>query len=66
MHGALLGVSKQLLTLWFGTKSVGTGHDLRANIATVNAQLQLIAVPSEISRKPRDVSEAAHWKGMNI
>lgn len=54
------------LTLWFGTKSVGTGHDLRANIATVNARLQLITVPSDISRKPRVVSEAAHWKGMNI
>lgn len=65
MHCALLGVSKLLLQLWTSpTHCINTNHDLRADIPLLDERISKIAVPCEVRRKPRGISDVKHWKGV--
>ena len=64
MHGALLGVSKLLLSLWTDpSRCRGTLHDLLPDILLLQERFKLIELPTEIRRKPRSISDLKHWKG---
>ena len=60
MHCVLLGVTKLLMSLWFGTTHNGKRYYIGRNIALVDKRLSEIKPPSFITRKPRKLSE--HFK----
>jgi len=60
MHCTLLGVMKQLMSLWFGTEHNKEKYYISRHISVVDQRLKEIKLPSIISRKPRAISE--HFK----
>ena len=60
MHCTLLGVMKQLLSLWFGTEHKKESYYIGRQISVVDQRLKEIKPPSMIHRKPRAISE--HFK----
>lgn len=67
MHCALLGVTKLLLGLWTDTsRCLRTHHDLHCHILSMDACIETFWTPSEITRKPRGLSQLKHWKGVMI
>ena len=68
MHCALLGVSKLLLGLWTDTaRSKGKEYNIHKHIPAIDHLISShIETPSEITRKPRGISNLKHWKGISI
>lgn len=66
MHCALIGVAKLLIGLWTDSaKCMGKGYDIRKHISAIDELMtsRNIQTPSEITRKPRGLSDVKHWKG---
>jgi len=62
MHQVCLGVTKRLLVCWSsGGKKVRLSYSQRSQIDTRLIAFRS-AVTSEFNRKPRSLSELAHWK----
>lgn len=62
MHCVLLGVCRQIATLWFDSKSCHRPWYIGLNIAKVDGNLLEIKPPSTLSRVPRSVAERRFWK----
>lgn len=64
MHRALLGVTKNLMTLWFYKSHAGQFWNISKRVEEVDRRLFNITPPNCISRAPRSISkDYAHWKG---
>ncbi|XP_072141646.1 uncharacterized protein [Dermacentor andersoni] len=62
MHLICLGVVRKLLLLWIkGEKKYRIGKDSRDAVSGANSEMKHF-VPSELSRKPRSLSELDKWK----
>ena len=57
MHCVLLGVTKLLLSLWFGARNKTATFYIKRKIALVDKRLLAIKPSSMITRKPRKLSE---------
>ena len=62
MHCVLLGVCRQIATLWFDSKSSTQPWYIGLNTARIDANLMSIKPPSTVSRAPRSVLERKFWK----
>lgn len=62
MHGILLGVSRQLTTLWFESKYHGERWYLGREIITIDKLLLQTKLPVNITRPPRSVRLRKYWK----
>lgn len=63
LHCVLLGVMRQLASLWFDTTHHRKPWYIGNQIQDIDGRLQSFAPPSEITRLPRAMSERRHWKG---
>lgn len=62
MHLACLGVVRKLLLLWMkGEKTYRIGKKSRESVSGANTEIRHY-VPSEMSRKPRSLSDIDRWK----
>ena len=57
MHCILLGVTKLLLSLWFGARNKTAAFYIKRKIAFVDKRLLAIKPPSKITGRPRKLSE---------
>lgn len=65
MHCVLLGVSRQLLHLWFDSKHHSALWYIGGSITEIDSRLLAIKPPSEMKRTPRSiVTTRKYWKGM--
>ena len=62
MHGCLLGVTGQMLSLWLNTEHKNDKFYIGNHIAVLNRRLLSIQPPNEISRCPRSFTDRKHWK----
>jgi len=62
MHSVLLGVTRQLAGLWFGTKNNHEWFYLGGKVKEIDADLQCIKPPCNISRSPRSLGIRKFWK----
>lgn len=62
MHCVLLGVCRQIATLWFDSKSCSKPWYIGLNTAKVDGNLLTIKPPSSFSRVPRSIVERRFWK----
>ncbi len=62
MHCVLLGVCRQIATLWFDSKSYSQPWYIGLNTARVDGNLLAIKPPSIFSRIPRSIVERRFWK----
>ena len=62
MHAVLLGIVRQVLELWFGSKWSSFPFSIRSSLNDVDARLLSIRPPQDISRTPRTLKECGHWK----
>ena len=62
MHGCLLGVTRQMLSLWLNTEHKNDKFYIGNHIAVLNRRLLSIQPPNEISRCPRSFTDRKHWK----
>ena len=60
MHCTLLGITKQLLSLWFGTEHNKENYYLGRQVKIVDNHLKEIKPPSIIHRRPRGIAD--HFK----
>lgn len=63
LHCVDLGVSRQLGHLWFDSSNHQQAWYLGRHIPEIDARLQGIMPPHEITRIPRSVTQRAFWKG---
>ena len=56
MHCVLLGITKLLLSLWFGSKHSREEYYIGRSVSTVDRRLLEIQPPSCITHKPRSIS----------
>lgn len=67
MHCVLQGVTKRLLTLWFGSTFADKPFSLYAHVQIVDERLSKIRPPSTISRMPRSISNhVKYWKASEL
>ena len=57
MHCVLLGVTKLLLILWFGSEHKKRTFYIGKHLAAIDKRIKEIRVPSAISRTPRAISQ---------
>ncbi|KAI7789722.1 hypothetical protein IRJ41_011699 [Triplophysa rosa] len=62
MHCVLLGVCRQIASLWFDSKSYSKPWYIGLNTARVDGNLLAIKPPSSFSRIPRSIVERKFWK----
>ena len=62
MHAVLLGIVRQMLELWFGSKWSGAVFSIRGSLHVVDAKLLSIMPPQDLSRTPRTLRDFNHWK----
>ncbi|KAK3929288.1 4-hydroxy-3-methylbut-2-enyl diphosphate reductase [Frankliniella fusca] len=62
MHCLYLGLTEQLLNLWFNTKYSSSPFSLSSKTAKVNARLKQLQLPHFVQRSPEDVTKLAFWK----
>jgi hypothetical protein len=62
MHGICLGVSKQLLTLWFDKKFKAESFSFFVKRTETNSILKKIKPTLYVTRIPKSLDELAHWK----
>ena len=62
MHSVLLGVVRQVLDLWFGSKWSDQDFSLRGSLDEVDGRLLAIKPPHDLSRTPRTIKESGRWK----
>jgi hypothetical protein len=62
MHSNLLGNVRQLVSLWFDSKNHGRDFYIGLSIKRVDQKLLNIKPTSNISRKPRPLSDWSYWK----
>lgn len=62
MHGALLGVMKMLMGLWFDKSHATEQWSLSRKVDVVDKRLLNITPLNCISRVPRSISDLTHWK----
>lgn len=63
MHAVLLGVTKQLMTLWFNSTYKNCDWSCITKLKQVQARLLNIKPTNNITRVPRSIEELHHWKG---
>ena len=65
MHCVLLGVTRQLLHLWFDTKNHKEPFYLGHKLYEIDMKLMAIQPPTEVNRLPREIrSSLKFWKGL--
>ena len=62
MHAVLLGIVRQMLELWFGSRWNGSDFSLRCSMNVVDSKLLSIKPPHDLSRTPRSLRDFNHWK----
>lgn len=62
MHAVLLGVVRQFLELWFGSKYSDEAFSVRKQLSSADQILLGIKPPEGISRTPRTLVESCRWK----
>ncbi|XP_034239130.1 uncharacterized protein LOC117644054 [Thrips palmi] len=62
MHALAIGVTKQLLRLWFDSKYKDKPFSLYQHAGRVNAMLTNLQLPHFVQRLPEDVTKLAFWK----
>ena len=62
MHSILLGVCRQMASLWLDSKNHQIAFYLRKKIEKVDSRLLLIKPPSYINRTPRSIQVRKFWK----
>ncbi len=62
MHGILLGVCRQLTTLWFDSKYHTEPWHIGREIEQIERRLLAIQPPASITRPPRSISLRKYWK----
>ncbi|KAK3911570.1 Protein TIC 214 [Frankliniella fusca] len=62
MHCVFLGVTRQLLTLWFDKLYKDEQFSLFSKIKTVNERILAIEPPHFLDRLPDTVDKLVHWK----
>lgn len=62
MHGICLGVSKQLLTLWFDKKNKTETYSFFAKRNDINFFLTKITPTLFVTMIPKSLDELIHWK----
>lgn len=62
MHVVLLGVVRQVLELWFDSKWSCFPFSIRNSRRLVDDNLSAVKPPNDISRTPRTLKDAGHWK----
>ena len=63
LHCVDLGVSRQLGHLWFDSCFHQEPWYLGRRVAELDAKLQQITPPNEVTRVPRSLTQRAFWKG---
>ena len=63
LHCVDLGVSRQLGHLWFDSCFHQEPWYLGRRVAEIDAKLQQITPPNEVTRVPRSLTQRAFWKG---
>ena len=63
LHCIDLGVTRQLGHLWFDSCNHDQAWYLGPHTAIIDARLQRVMPPQEVTRLPRSISQRAHWKG---
>ena len=62
MHCVFLGITKQLLKLWFSTKYSTSPFSLVQHTDKVNKRLKNLKLPHFVQRLPEDVTKLHFWK----
>ncbi len=62
MHGILLGVCRQLTTLWFDSKYHTEPWYIGREIKQIERRLLAIQPPASITRSPRSIYLRKYWK----
>lgn len=62
MHCVLLGICRQMSTLWFDSKHYKQPWYIGLNTTRVDRQLLAIKPPSTFSRSTRSITERKYWK----
>lgn len=62
MHSVLIGVSKQLMSLWFDPVNSTKPWYVGQQISEMDSRLLHLKVPSEIARSPRSLKCRDSWK----
>jgi hypothetical protein len=63
LHNVLLGVTKQMFSLWFNSKNHKKDYYLGNRTEDINAVLSAIKVPKQFSRPPKNIHDFSNWKG---
>lgn len=67
MHCVLQGISKILISLWFGSTHSDESFSLYSYVDVVDERLSKIKPPSTISRMPRSISQRfKYWKASEL
>jgi hypothetical protein len=62
MHCVLLGVVRQMISLWFDTSSHSKPFYLGRHVQQIDRLLLAIKPPSEVKRLPRSLTARKYWK----
>ncbi len=62
MHSVCLGVTRQFVNMWMDSRQHEESFYIGRSQQEINARLQSIEVPREISRAPRSIADRNHWK----
>lgn len=62
MHCVCLGVTRQFVNMWMDSRQHEESFYIGRSEQEINARLQSIEVPREISRAPRSIADRNHWK----
>lgn len=62
MHSVLLGVTRQMASLWFESKNGDYAFYLGGKMKDIDKDLLSIKPPCNISRRPRSVNMRKFWK----
>ena len=62
MHCVCFGVTRQFVNLWMDSRHNENRFNIGRRELAINARLQLIEVPGEMSRAPRSIADRNDWK----
>jgi len=62
MHAVLLGVTKQLLTLWLDPKFRDKDFNIRGEEKLIDQRLLRLTPPLTITRRPQSIKNCIRWK----